>query len=63
MRKAVSTIIRPDPRKIHSLFWESGTSQGKVDTIDMTALPPARAARADGSAQHRSVPVEVKSAR
>lgn len=38
-------------------------SQGKVDTNEATAAPPATAAIVAGSAQHRSVPVEVKRAR
>lgn len=53
----------PAVKKTHSLFLERGTSQGKVETREATAEPPATAATIAGRAQQRSVPVDVKRAR
>ncbi len=51
--------IIAEPRNIHPLLADRGTIQGKMEIMEVTAAPPAKAATAAGRAQHMSVPVEV----
>jgi hypothetical protein len=53
----------PEPRKIHPLLADNGTIHGKVEIMDVTAAPPAKAATAAGRAQQIKVPVEVNKAK
>ena len=44
---------------IHPLFMDNGMRNGKAESIELTAAPPAIVATTAGSTQHNSVPDEV----
>src|ERR1017187_2746283 len=56
-------ISSPATRNTHFLCRDRVTSHGTDERIDATVAPSPMRTKSDGSAQHRSVPKEVKSER